>query len=103
MPDTALAAYDQALAQRPGWPEALFNRDILRRLLAAMTQEDQGDQAEPPDQSRQDRAARDAKMKTAAAPKTVSEDVWLRNLTLSPAQFLRGKFAVEDSLREVAP
>ena len=26
--DAALAAYDQALAQRPGWPEALFNRDI---------------------------------------------------------------------------
>lgn len=34
-----------------------------------MTQEDQGDQAEPPDQSRQDRAAKDARMKTAAAPR----------------------------------
>lgn len=101
--DAALAAYDKALALRPEWPDAVFNRDILRRLLAAMTQEDQGDQAEPPDQSRQDRAAKDARMKTAAAPKAVSEDVWLRNLTLSPAQFLRGKFAVEDSMREATP
>ncbi|AHC48130.1 VWA domain-containing protein [Achromobacter xylosoxidans] len=101
--DAALAAYDKALALRPEWPDAIFNRDILRRLLAAMTQEDQGDQAEPPDQSRQDRAAKDARMKTAAAPKAVSEDVWLRNLTLSPAQFLRGKFAVEDSMREATP
>lgn len=101
--DAALAAYDKALALRPEWPDAIFNRDILRRLLAAMTQEDQGDQAEPPDQSRQDRGAKDARMKTAAAPKAVSEDVWLRNLTLSPAQFLRGKFAVEDSMREATP
>lgn len=95
--DAALAAYDRALALSPGWEAASVNRAIVERLLAAMSQEQQGGQAEPPDQTIADKTAKDGKMVAAPAAQAASEDVWLRNLTLSPARFLRGRFAVEDA------
>lgn len=101
--DAALAAYDRALALRPGWEPAAFNRDIVKRLLAAMTSEDQGEQSEPPDQTLQDKAVQAGKMKAAPVAQAASEDLWLRNLTLSPARFLRGKFAAEDAAAGGAP
>ncbi|MGH8819269.1 MAG: tetratricopeptide repeat protein, partial [Achromobacter pestifer] len=95
--DAALAAYDRALALSPGWEAAAINRGIVERLLAAMSQEQQGDQAEPPDQTIVDKTAQTGKMVAAPVAQAASEDVWLRNLTLSPTRFLRGRFAVEDA------
>lgn len=42
-------------------------------------------------------------MKAAPVAHAASEDLWLRNLTLSPARFLRGKFAAEDAAAGGAP
>lgn len=95
--DAALAAYDRALALSPGWEAAAVNRGIVERLLAAMSQEQQGDQAEPPDQTIADKTAKGGKMVAAPVAQAASEEVWLRNLTLSPTRFLRGRFAVEDA------
>ncbi|MBB1627290.1 VWA domain-containing protein [Achromobacter sp. UMC71] len=101
--DAALAAYDRALALSPGWEAARFNRDIVARLLAAMSQEQQGDPADPPDRSIEDKTARAGKQMAAPAPRAASEEQWLNNLTLSPARFLRGRFAVEDAAAGVRP
>lgn len=95
--DAALAAYDQALALRPGWDPAVVNRGIVARLLAAMTQEDQGAQSEPADKIIEDKSAEAGKMVATQARQATSEEMWLHNLTLSPARFLRGKFAAQDA------
>lgn len=95
--DAALAAYDQALALKPGWEPATVNRGIVARLLAAMSQEQQGQPAEPPDRSIADKSAAAGKLVQVPVAQAGSEEMWLRNLTLSPARFLRGKFAAEDA------
>ncbi|MBV7482419.1 VWA domain-containing protein [Bordetella sp. BOR01] len=95
--DAALAAYEQALALKPGWQPAMVNRDIVTRLLAAMSQEQQGQPAEPPDRTIADKTAQAGKIAQVPVAQATSEDMWLRNLSLSPARFLRGKFAAEDA------
>lgn len=98
--DAALAAFDRALALRPGWPAAVENRGIVARLLAAMSEKQQGDQAEPPDQTIADKTAQAGQLATVQVQQAASEDIWLRTLSLSPARFLRGKFAVQDAGRQ---
>ncbi|EHK65569.1 VWA domain-containing protein [Achromobacter arsenitoxydans] len=98
--DAALGAYDRALALRPGWEPALVNRGIVTRLLAAMSQEQQGDQADPPDQTIADKTAKAGELSKVQVQQAASEDIWLRTLTLSPARFLRSKFAVQDAERQ---
>lgn len=95
--DAALAAYDRALALKPGWQPAVVNRGIVTRLLAAMSQEQQGDQSEPPDRTVADKTAQAGQLAQVQVQQAASEDIWLRNLSLSPARFLRGKFAVQDA------
>ncbi|SPR41231.1 hypothetical protein VS067_01608 [Bordetella pertussis] len=101
--DAALAAYDRALALRPGWQPAVVNRGIVARLLAAMAQTQQDQPAEPPDRTIADRSAQAGKMSQAPVAQAGSEEAWLRNLTLSPARFLRSKFAVEDAAAGTRP
>lgn len=98
--DAALAAYDRALALRPGWEPAMVNRGIVTRLLAAMSQDQKGDQAEPPDQTTADETAKAGELSKVQVPQAASADIWLRTLNLSPARFLRSKFAVQDAGRQ---
>lgn len=95
--DAALDAYDQALSMRPDWKPAMVNRDIVSRLIDAMSQEQQGEPADSPDQTINDKTAKAGKMIQVPVAKASSEDAWLRNLTVSPARFLRSKFAIEDA------
>ncbi len=62
-----------------------------------MAEEDEGQGADKPDQTTVDKGAAQGRERTPAAGQAVSEADWLRNLSLSPAQFLRGKFAIEDA------
>ena len=76
-----------------------------RRVLALLHQhlgdrahaQQQGEQAEPPDQTIADRSAKAGQLATVQVQQAASAEVWLRNLTLSPARFLRGKFAAQDA------
>ncbi|MDM9558288.1 VWA domain-containing protein [Bordetella petrii] len=101
--DAALAAYDEALSVRPGWQAAAANREIVARLLDAMSQEQQAEAAQPPDRAIEDKTAQAGKMTRVPVAQAASEDMWLRNLTLSPARFLRGKFAAEDAAEGARP
>ncbi|MDQ1760346.1 VWA domain-containing protein [Achromobacter aegrifaciens] len=100
--DAALAAYDQALRLRPDFPEARENRELVARLIAAAESEQQDDDSEKPDETRVDSDKGAGKMIRTQAPQAASDEVWLRNLSLSPAGFLKQKFAIEDA-RKAAP
>ena len=55
--EEAIAAYDKALAQRPGMEDALYNKSKVEELLRQQKQQEQQqkqDQAKPGDQSPQD-------------------------------------------------
>lgn len=95
--DAALAAYDQALRLRPDFAEARENRDIIARLIAAAESEQQDDDSEKPDETRVDSNKNPGKMVQAEVPQAASDEVWLRNLSMSPAGFLKQKFAIEDA------
>lgn len=101
--DAARAAYREALRLRPEWAPARFNLSIVDGLIDAMQQEDTQQGAEPPDQTIADAAAAKGKPIAAAGAGAPSEADWLRNLSVSPAQFLRDKFAIEAAHRGSAP
>lgn len=95
--DAALAAYDQALRLRADFPEARANRELVARLQAAIQAEQQDDDADKPDDVAYDNKKGDGKMMSVEVAQASSDDVWLRNLSLSPAGFLKQKFAIEDA------
>jgi Ca-activated chloride channel family protein len=71
-------------------------------LIAAAESEQQDDDSEKPDETRVDSDKGAGKMIRTQAPQATSDEVWLRNLSLSPAGFLKQKFAIEDA-RKAAP
>ncbi len=99
--DAAVAAYDHALRLRPDFPEARDNRKLIADLIAAAESEQMNDDSEKPDETRMD-SNKAGKTKQVAVPQAASDEVWLRNLSLSPAGFLKQKFAIEDA-RKAAP
>lgn len=96
----ALAAYDRALRLRPAFPQARANRELVARLLAAAEAEQEDDDSQKPDDVSLDKAA--GKMTQVAVAQAASEDLWLRNLNLSPGGFLRQKFAIEDARKQTS-
>ncbi|WP_454668983.1 vWA domain-containing protein [Achromobacter kerstersii] len=98
--DDALAAYDRALHQRADFPEAKKNRELVAKLQAAIEaeQEDDNNDQKPDDVARDNKKGA-GKMTQVEVAKASSDDIWLRNLSLSPAGFLKQKFAIEDARR----
>jgi len=101
--DDALAAYDRALRQRADFPEAKKNRELVAKLQAAIEaeQEDDNNDQKPDDVARDNKKGA-GKMTQVEVAKASSDDVWLRNLSLSPAGFLKQKFAIEDARRSAS-
>lgn len=98
----ALAAYDHALALRPTFPEARANREVVARLIAAAETEQEDDDSQKPDDVSLDNDKGAGKTTAVPVPQAASEDLWLRNLNLSPGGFLRQKFAIEDATKPAA-
>jgi Ca-activated chloride channel homolog len=101
-PKLAVAAYDQALAQRPGWPEAQANRDRVRALIPKPAKEDDeprpADRKQKPDEAKLDDQGRKGKRAPVETKELADEQVarrWLRGVQTSPADFLRLRFAAE--------
>lgn len=97
----AIAAYDNALRQQADFKQAAANRTLVQRLLAQpkKPEEEGAEQPDiPPDQVKIDNKgqegggtalARSTKLQQQAA------DLWMRNLSVSPAEFLRTKFTIQ--------
>ncbi len=98
--EDAIAAYRQALKQRPAWPEAEANLKLAERrkkekddLEKEQQQEDNG---ETPDQIQFDDKGKKGKEGQVKGANQTAE-MWMRNIQVSPAQLLARKFAIEAS------
>jgi Ca-activated chloride channel family protein len=99
----AVAAYDRALAGRPGWPQATANRQRVAALIPGEKKKDddpgaEGDPARKPDDIRFDDKGRNGKRGGVQVEKLTDEQVaqmWLRGAQTSPVDFLRLKFAAQ--------
>lgn len=93
----AIAAYTQALKLQPQFPEASANL-----ALAIALQKDYDDAAEKapdvkPDETKVDNQHPAGKGKNVEVPKAASDELWLQNLSTSPAKFLKQKFSLQDA------
>ncbi|KRE20592.1 hypothetical protein ASE66_06940 [Bosea sp. Root483D1] len=99
--EDALKRYDRALALRPGWPEALNNREIAR--VRGERRKADGPAAEqpdlPPDQVVFDKDRKGGDDTTVQGDKPMSDEavraLWLKRVQTRPADFLRAKFAYQ--------
>lgn len=98
--ELAIAAYDQALLERPGWDAATTNRELALTLIPPEPEqaEGEGDPSFSADQIEfdleEDQGEEGEVTMTAFSDEQVA-DMWLRQLTTSPAGFLRTKFAIQ--------
>ncbi|MNY43932.1 hypothetical protein D3C86_1789170 [compost metagenome] len=74
----------------------------MAKLRAAAEAEQEDDDSQKPDDVSFDNDKAAGKMTQAAVAQAASEDLWLRNLNLSPGGFLRQKFAIEDARKQTA-
>jgi Ca-activated chloride channel family protein len=94
----AVAAYDQALAARPAWAEALGNRALVAALIpddedADEALDDEGD-ADAPDPAGEKRKGRKPVRRRVLGEAEITR-LWLDRIQLSPAGFLKRRFAQE--------
>ena len=100
----AIAAYRQALRVQPDFAEAKANLALAEALLKDYQDQQQaGTPDEQADKVVEDRTpstgGQQQQQKTPQAP---SDQLWLNNLTTSPAQFLKRKFLIQDAAAQPA-
>lgn len=95
--DQAIAAYEHALKLQPQFPEATANLALAKALQKDY--EDAADKAPQmkPDQIKFDKAKDKGKTSKVETQKASSDELWLQNLTTSPAKFLKQKFSLQDA------
>ncbi|HEY6641906.1 VWA domain-containing protein [Povalibacter sp.] len=96
--DAAVKSYDNALQARPEFPAAKHNRDLVAALMP-QPEDEQTEQTPdlPPDQVQFDDKGKKGKDKvlTPEMIRKQTADLWMKNLQVSPADFLRQKFRIE--------
>lgn len=102
--DTAVAQYERALKLRPDWKEAKDNRDLAaaRAKLTEQKGGDLGDQREGADEVVFDQKKPSGGQDTVIAGEQATSDaaiqaLWLRRVQTKPADFLKAKFAYQQS------
>jgi len=100
--DKAIAAYDEALEERPDWQAAQENRDLAaaRAKLVESPGGDFGDQRIGADEIVFDQNKPPGGQETEVAGDQAMTDstvqaIWLRNVRTKPADFLKAKFAYQ--------
>lgn len=99
--DDALKRFDRSLVLRPGWPEALRNREIARiRAERRKTEGGETGQTDSrPDQVVFDKTKPGGEDTTVQAAAPMSDEavraLWLKRVQTRPADFLRAKFAYQ--------
>ncbi|NKB87026.1 MAG: VWA domain-containing protein [Acidobacteria bacterium] len=99
--ELAIAAYDQALEQRPGWAEAEANRELVASLIPPEPEAPPQGQGQPTFSADQiefdldEDQGEEGEVEMAAFTDDQMTDMWLRQLKTSPAGFLRTKFAIQ--------
>ncbi|TWD52465.1 VWA domain-containing protein [Pseudomonas sp. SJZ131] len=94
--DQAIDAYQQALQLQAQFPEASAN---LALAMALQKDTDSAEQNAPevkPDQIKMDKAPGKGQSKPVQTEQAASDELWLQNLSTSPAKFLKQKFSLQD-------
>jgi Ca-activated chloride channel homolog len=103
--EDAIASYSKALGIDPALNDAKLNRDLLQSILEERRKRKKDEKSiEAPslkaDQVEFDKKGEMGKQKTKVDLSKLSDkdlaEVWLRRLDVSPAGFLRNKFAIEE-------
>lgn len=93
----AMAAYRQALKLQPQFPEASANLALVTALQKDYEDQQQVAPDIKADEVKYDNPAGKGKAVKVDAARASSDELWLRNLTTSPAQFLKQKFRLQDA------
>jgi Ca-activated chloride channel family protein len=106
--EEAKDAYNEALRMRHPFPEAEANLQLMTILIKqrADVPPEKQDEDTRPDQIKQDKEGKHGNDTTTAQGKRLMPlpaDVWMRNLSVSPADFLRTKFSIESGQPPVSP
>jgi Ca-activated chloride channel family protein len=97
----AADAYRGALAQRPGFAEARENLDlvldVMRRIEEAKKQDEQeqGPNVKPDEVTFDEKGKKGKKGLIDQSDEVTATDIWLRGLQMTPAAFLKAKFAIQ--------
>lgn len=95
----AVLAYDNALKARAAFPQASANRALVAALIPKKPKDDESgeDPDTPPDDVKFDEQGKHGKRGKvdAAMLRKQTAAMWMRNLKVSPADFLRQKFEIE--------
>ena len=104
--EDAIGRYNRALVLRPGWPDALANRDIARiRGARKKTEGGVTDETESSsDQIVYDKAKKGGEDTNIQNAGTMSDEMvralWLKQVQTKPADFLRVRFAYQLQARD---
>lgn len=96
--EEAVKQFDQALAKRPGWPEAKTNRAIAEARKALVKEEggEMGEQEIGADEIRFDKnkpgGQETTVQKEEASNVADMQALWLRKVQTEPSEFLKAKF-----------
>ncbi|MBZ2169826.1 vWA domain-containing protein [Marinobacter sp. F4216] len=92
----AISTYEQALSRQPDFPAARDNLDTVLELQSSLEQQ----RSETPDMSADDvtfdSELDQGKQREEAQSRSLTEAVWLENLSTSPKAFLRRKFQYQN-------
>jgi Ca-activated chloride channel homolog len=94
--DDAISAYQRALQLQPNFPEASANLALAIALKKDTESAANNTPEVKPDEVKFDKAPGKGQSKTVQTEQANNDALWLQNLTTSPANFLRRKFALQD-------
>ena len=100
----AIAAYQQALKLQSDFPQATANLALAQALLKDYEDQQQaGTPDEKADKIVEDQTpSKGGKQMEQKTAKAASDQLWLNNLTTSPALFLKRKFRLQEAARGTA-
>jgi len=99
----AIAAYRQALRLLPDFAEAKANLALAEALFKDYQDQQQaGTPDENADKVVEDQTPASGQQQQQKTAQAASDQLWLNNLTTSPAQFLKRKFAIQDAAAQQA-
>lgn len=96
--DQAIAAYTQALKLQPQFPEAKSNLSLAIALQKDTESAEENAPEVKPDEVKLDKASGKGQSKAVETKQAASDELWLQNLTTSPAKFLKLKFQLQDQM-----
>jgi Ca-activated chloride channel family protein len=96
--EAAVKSYDNALQARADFPQAKANRALVAALIPKPDDESDEEPPDlPPDEVKFDDKGKKGKEKTMSPEmvRKLTADLWMKNLQVSPGEFLRQKFQIE--------